>query len=296
VDQTVSYNYTFQSAAGATGDGTVNDVGGLPAVAVQITGITTATITFEGAVAPADGTFVAVEAFNTANGIYLVPTAGLSQLRCRISAWTSGDITAIGRGVTSPGALFVSATGGSGSSVAVTTVGGQTPSYGAGAVDAGTQRETLASNDPAVVALQIMDDWDESDRAKVNPIVGQAGVQGGSGGVSALTQRVVLATDVALPAGTNSLGFLGGYSFANRAANSTVTHKSGAGVCHGVCINTAGSGNTITLYDNTAGSGTVIAVIDTTVTGLFELDAAFATGLTSVTAAGTPADLTVLWR
>jgi hypothetical protein len=55
-------------------------------------------------------------------------------------------------------------------------------------------------------AVQIIDDWDETDRAKVNPIVGQAGVQGGSGAVSANTQRVVLATDVALPSGTNNIG------------------------------------------------------------------------------------------
>jgi len=58
----------------------------------------------------------------------------------------------------------------------------------------------------AVTALQIIDDWDESDRAKVNPISGQVGVAGGSGVVGATTQRVVLATDVGLPAGTNALG------------------------------------------------------------------------------------------
>lgn len=65
-----------------------------------------------------------------------------------------------------------------------------------------TNTNTAAST----TALQIIDDWDESDRAKVNLIVGQAGVQGGSGVVSATTQRVVLATDVALPAGTNNIG------------------------------------------------------------------------------------------
>lgn len=58
----------------------------------------------------------------------------------------------------------------------------------------------------AATSLAIIDDWDETDRAKVNPIAGQAGVQGGSGAVSALTQRVVLATDVALPAGNNNIG------------------------------------------------------------------------------------------
>lgn len=65
---------------------------------------------------------------------------------------------------------------------------------------------TEASAAAIRAALEIMDDWDESDRAKVNPIAGQAGVQGGSGAVSTNTQRVVLATDVGLPAGTNLLG------------------------------------------------------------------------------------------
>jgi len=80
---------------------------------------------------------------------------------------------------------------------------------GSGAVDALTPRVILATDDPAVAllgtidadtgsiltALQIMDDWDESDRAKVNPIAGQAGIAAGSGAVDALTPRVILATD-----------------------------------------------------------------------------------------------------
>lgn len=44
-------------------------------------------------------------------------------------------------------------------------------------------------------AVQIMDDWDESDRAKVNLIVGQAGVAAGAGAVGATVQRVTLASD-----------------------------------------------------------------------------------------------------
>lgn len=63
-----------------------------------------------------------------------------------------------------------------------------------------------AATAASAISLAILDDWDESDRCKVNPIAGQAGVQGGSGGVSATTQRVVLATDVGLPAGTALLG------------------------------------------------------------------------------------------
>lgn len=58
----------------------------------------------------------------------------------------------------------------------------------------------------SATSLAVLDDWDESDRAKVNPISGQAGVQGGSGTVSANTQRVVLATDVGLPAGSSLIG------------------------------------------------------------------------------------------
>ncbi len=54
--------------------------------------------------------------------------------------------------------------------------------------------------------------WNESGRAAANIIAGQVGVQGGSGTTNALTQRVVLATDVALPTGTNSIGKLGANS------------------------------------------------------------------------------------
>lgn len=82
----------------------------------------------------------------------------------------------------------------------------------------------------ALTALQIIDDWDESDRAKVNPIEGQAGVAAGAGAVGATVQRMTLASDdpavaalqlldnavagnelqvdvvAALPAGTNNVG------------------------------------------------------------------------------------------
>lgn len=44
-------------------------------------------------------------------------------------------------------------------------------------------------------SLSVLDDWDESDRAKVNPIVGQAGVAAGAGAVGATTQRVTLTTE-----------------------------------------------------------------------------------------------------
>lgn len=46
-----------------------------------------------------------------------------------------------------------------------------------------------------VTAVQIMDDWDESDRAKVNIIVGQAGIAAGAGAVGVTVPRVTLASD-----------------------------------------------------------------------------------------------------
>jgi len=106
-DVTMAFGATLQSGATATGNGTEMNVGGLPVVGLQVTGITTATITFEGTV---DGSnWVAVRALNlgtgavgttaTADGLYQVPVAGLDELRARISAYTTGTITVVGKGV-----------------------------------------------------------------------------------------------------------------------------------------------------------------------------------------------------
>jgi hypothetical protein len=66
---------------------------------------------------------------------------------------------------------------------------------GAAAVSTSTLRVVKATDSAVVLSLQIIDDWDESDRAKVNPIAGQAGIAAGSGAVDVLTPRVILATD-----------------------------------------------------------------------------------------------------
>jgi len=97
---------------------------------------------------------------------------------------------------------------------------------------AATQSGTWTEANSAAIAASasVLDDWDESDRAKVNPIVGQAGVAAGAGAVGTTTQRVTLASDdpavtalqvldnaisgsemqvdvvAALPAGTNNIG------------------------------------------------------------------------------------------
>lgn len=73
------------------------------------------------------------------------------------------------------------------------------PSGAATAANQSTANTSLASIDTQAQAIAasagVMDDWDESDRAKVNLIASQAGVDGDSGVKSAKTLRVVIATD-----------------------------------------------------------------------------------------------------
>lgn len=97
--------------------------------------------------------------------------------------------------------LHVAASGGSarvggdaanGLDVDVTRVGGNvTVIQGT----AGSLNCTEASAAGILTAVQIMDDWDESDRCKVNPISGQVGVAAGAGAVGATVQRMTLASD-----------------------------------------------------------------------------------------------------
>lgn len=57
--------------------------------------------------------------------------------------------------------------------------------------DAATETTLAAAN----TSLAILDDWDETDRAKVNVIVGQAGIAAGAGVVGVTVPRVTLASD-----------------------------------------------------------------------------------------------------
>ena len=77
-------------------------------------------------------------------------------------------------GGTSVNPLVVSVTG----SIAVTNTG------------------TFAVQDSAAeTSLSVIDDWDEGDRAKVNLIVGQAGIAAGAGAVGVTVPRMTLASD-----------------------------------------------------------------------------------------------------
>lgn len=102
----------LQAGATATGNGTpmpVTEIDNEPVATtvVQVTGIATATITWEGTVdgtnwaglmatALATGTAAATA---TANGLYRLDVRGLLQVRARISAYTAGTITALALGI-----------------------------------------------------------------------------------------------------------------------------------------------------------------------------------------------------
>ena len=108
----------------------------------------------------------------------------------------------------------------------------------------------------------------------------------------ALSLSVVPNTDT--PFKTTSQG----YSFSHIAAAATTNVKAGAGVLHAVIVNAKGTvASTLTIYDNIVGAGTVIAIIDSlNLSGTFEFDIAFATGLTIVSTGTVAPDFTVSYR
>lgn len=110
LQERVAHQYKqMQSAAVATGNGTsistiLQGDGAYRTLTVQIEGITTATVTFEGTI---DGTnWVAIQFTNlnsasaattaTADGIYRADITGITTVRARISAWTAGTINVYG--------------------------------------------------------------------------------------------------------------------------------------------------------------------------------------------------------
>lgn len=78
--------------------------------------------------------------------------------------------------------------------VDIVTVPAPLSTTGAGTV-ATALRTTLGSDDPAVVALQIIDDWDDSNYCNVNMNVAGTDVAAGAGAVNAQTLRVTHASD-----------------------------------------------------------------------------------------------------
>lgn len=150
---------------------------GINSIAVQVTGTFDAFLNFEASVDGTNylgcpGAYIANGATSTTTasaGIWTFDVTGYDSFRVRCSTYTSGSpvVTLIGR---------------SG------TANNQVPEYS------------------ALTSLSTIAAWDFFTGAYVNPIRLQQGVQGSSGVVTSNTQRVTLATDVALPAGTNNIG------------------------------------------------------------------------------------------
>lgn len=118
-----------------------------------------------------------------------------------------------------------------------------------------TGASTLAEQQTQTASLSVLDDWDESDRAKVNIIVGQAGIAGGTGVDGATVPRVTLATNVPLPAGTNAIGKLSANSGVD-IGDVTVDNAAGASA-----VNIQDGGNSITVDYATTGSGTATGAL-----------------------------------
>lgn len=105
-----SASVTMQSAATATGNGTALTVTGYGTAVIQVTGTFVGTVTFE---ATADGAnYHAISATQigtgtiattgTTTGIYRLSVSGLTSVRARVSAYTSGGVTAVGRATNAP--------------------------------------------------------------------------------------------------------------------------------------------------------------------------------------------------
>lgn len=97
--------FVLQSAAAATGNGNTLDVVGQASAVIALTGTFVGTVTFEGtlddtnwfsvmAVKLGDG---GIATTATSTGMYRIACAALTSVRARVSAWTSGSITAKGR-------------------------------------------------------------------------------------------------------------------------------------------------------------------------------------------------------
>ena len=102
----------------------------------------------------------------------------------------------------------------------------------------------------------------------------------------------------AIPAGTNAVGYLSGFSYTHISTATTTNVKSGAGVVHTICVNTLGTvASTITVDDALTATTPTIAVINSlTLLGCQTFDVAFATGLTLVTTGTAAPDITVSYR
>lgn len=179
----------------------------------------------------------------------------------------------------------------------VSTINGQTTvAAGTGTVGTTVQRVTVATDDTVATdltaiknATQVIDDWDESDRAKVNPIVGQAGVAAGAGAVGVTVQRTTLASDD--PAVT-ALQIIDDWDESDRAKVNIISGQAGVAANTGT-ISATTQRVTIatddTIATDTAAIKTSVQLLDDVI---FADDAAFTPATSKVAAVGMMADET----
>lgn len=87
-----------------------------------------------------------------------------------------------------------------------------------------------------------------------------------------------------------------GNSFVNITTATTTAVKATPGVLVRIIVNTVGAGSTLTIYNNTAGSGAKVGTMTTAIQGSYEFNVACSVGITVVSASGTAADITVVYR
>lgn len=121
------------------------------------------------------------------------------------------------------------------------------------------------------------------------PVIGEGKSTPQNNGTKPYAQLVAL---------VDSAGVLipSGYSATNITTATTTTVKSGAGIFRGLIVNTGGASSTAAVYDSLTGSGTLLGTFSTATQVSLTPDIAFTTGLTVVTANGTPANITVTYR
>lgn len=95
---------------------------------------------------------------------------------------------------------------------------------------------------------------------------------------------------------TKLTALLAGNSYANITTATTTVVKASPGVLVRIIVGTVGAGSTLTIYDNATGTTTKIGAMTTAIQGSFEFNVACTAGITVVSASGSAADITVVYR
>lgn len=129
----------MQAAAVAVGNGATLDVNGFSTSIIELSGVFVATVTFEASIDDVSWTVISAVQAGTNNiastattiGLYRMSTGGLKSIRARISAYTSGSVTANGRSVvsaTTPKVVNLASTATVALSAGANVIGGVTQS------------------------------------------------------------------------------------------------------------------------------------------------------------------------